>query len=87
MPTLEYRNKTWTFYDFLQQVKKDAIRAILVANTASLVKEKLFSRASRPLDEMKKNDSKEHLDDVSDTASTIVKKSRVEKLKGLFAKK
>lgn len=33
---------------------KDAIRAILIANTASLVKEKLFSRTKAPLEEVKK---------------------------------
>ncbi|KAJ3089994.1 hypothetical protein HK102_004954 [Quaeritorhiza haematococci] len=43
MPTLEYRNKAWSWLDFLDQVKKDAIRAIL-SNTASLVKEKFFQR-------------------------------------------
>lgn len=44
MPALEYRNKTWSWLDFLNQLKKDAIRAI-IANTASLLKEKIFVRS------------------------------------------
>ncbi|KAI8818444.1 golgi-body localization protein domain-containing protein [Fimicolochytrium jonesii] len=41
MPTLEFRNKTWTWLDFLDAVKKEALRAVL-ANTGALVREKLF---------------------------------------------
>ncbi|KAI9017507.1 golgi-body localization protein domain-containing protein [Gaertneriomyces semiglobifer] len=41
MPTLEFRNKTWTWLDFLESVKKEAFRAVL-ANTGALVREKLF---------------------------------------------
>ncbi|TPX36491.1 hypothetical protein SmJEL517_g01315 [Synchytrium microbalum] len=44
MPSLEYRNKTWTWLDFINQVKKDSIRAVW-ANAPSLVREKLFARA------------------------------------------
>ena len=43
LPTLEYRNRTWSWYDFLNALKKDALRAAL-ANTGSLLKEKLFVR-------------------------------------------
>ncbi|KAJ3358796.1 hypothetical protein HDU91_005109, partial [Kappamyces sp. JEL0680] len=41
--TLEYRNKTWTWLDFLNAIKKDALRAAL-ANTGALVREKLFKK-------------------------------------------
>ncbi|KAJ3185044.1 hypothetical protein HDU87_002610 [Geranomyces variabilis] len=43
MPTLEFRNKTWTWLDFLDAVKKEALRAVL-ANTGALVREKLFQK-------------------------------------------
>ncbi|KAJ1535036.1 hypothetical protein HK096_003065, partial [Nowakowskiella sp. JEL0078] len=43
MPTLEFRNKTWSWYDFWDQVKKDAIRAG-VANSGAFIKDKLFKR-------------------------------------------
>eukprot|EP00842_Homolaphlyctis_polyrhiza_P002467 jgi/Hompol1/3220/HPOL_006407-RA len=43
LPTLEYRNKTWTWYDFVSAIKKDAMRAAL-ANTGALVREKLFQK-------------------------------------------
>ncbi len=51
MPTLEYRNKTWSWYDFIEALKKDAIRVIF-ANTGALVREKIFQqkrRLSQPL--------------------------------------
>ncbi|KAJ3292269.1 hypothetical protein HK104_005429 [Borealophlyctis nickersoniae] len=56
MPTLEYRNKTWTWLDVMDAVKKDAIRAVL-ANTGALVRDKLFQKrkpgsASNSLDDM-----------------------------------
>ncbi|KAJ3415500.1 hypothetical protein HDV05_004702 [Chytridiales sp. JEL 0842] len=48
MPTLEYRNKTWSWHDLLTALKKDAIRAVL-ANTGALVREKLFQNSrSKP---------------------------------------
>ncbi|CAG8707993.1 36346_t:CDS:2, partial [Racocetra persica] len=40
MPTLEYQNKTWSWLDFIEQLKKDALRTILTHATA-LLKEKL----------------------------------------------
>jgi hypothetical protein len=43
LPNLEYRNKTWTWFDLLQAVKVDAFKAAL-ANTGALVKEKLFQK-------------------------------------------
>ncbi|KAJ3051417.1 hypothetical protein HK097_007555 [Rhizophlyctis rosea] len=43
MPTLEYRNKTWSWLDFLEALKKDASRAVL-ANTGALVRDKLFQK-------------------------------------------
>ncbi|KAI9095836.1 golgi-body localization protein domain-containing protein [Phlyctochytrium arcticum] len=46
MPTLEFRNKTWTWLDFLDAVKKEAFRAVL-ANTGALVREKLFQKQKR----------------------------------------
>ncbi|KAJ3271224.1 hypothetical protein HDV01_006957 [Terramyces sp. JEL0728] len=43
LPTLEYRNKTWTWMDFLQAIKKAAL-----ANTGALVREKLFVKKDEP---------------------------------------
>ncbi|EGF79323.1 hypothetical protein BATDEDRAFT_89946 [Batrachochytrium dendrobatidis JAM81] len=43
LPTLEYRNKTWTWYEFVNAVKRDTMRAAL-ANTGALVREKLFQK-------------------------------------------
>jgi hypothetical protein len=48
LPTLEYRNKTWTTFEILEAIKKDVIRAVL-SNTANLVKEKFFSGSSNAL--------------------------------------
>ncbi|OZJ05148.1 hypothetical protein BZG36_02198 [Bifiguratus adelaidae] len=42
-PTLEYRNKTWTYLEFLNQVKKDILRAAL-AHSGALIKEKFRQR-------------------------------------------
>ncbi|KAJ1512945.1 hypothetical protein HMI54_015328 [Coelomomyces lativittatus] len=41
-PNLEYKNKTWTWLEFLMQVRRDIFFAIL-SHTGQLVKEKLFS--------------------------------------------
>ncbi|TPX40981.1 hypothetical protein SeMB42_g05797 [Synchytrium endobioticum] len=49
MPTLEYRNKTWTWLDFIYAVKKDAMRAAW-ANAPSLVREKFFTRNTAEAD-------------------------------------
>jgi hypothetical protein len=46
MPTLEYRNKTWSNLDLALQLKKDVIRA-LISHAGAIVGNK-FSRASRP---------------------------------------
>jgi hypothetical protein len=53
VPTLEYRNQTWSWYDLLNALKKgndflnvDVLRAAL-ANTGALVREKLFVK--RPI--------------------------------------
>ncbi|KND00922.1 uncharacterized protein SPPG_04022 [Spizellomyces punctatus DAOM BR117] len=48
MPTLEFRNKTWTWLDFLDAVKREALRAVL-ANTGALVREKLFQKRKHNL--------------------------------------
>jgi len=42
-PTLEYRNKTWSWYEFLMAVKKDLTRTV-INHVASLMKEKIFKR-------------------------------------------
>ncbi|KAI9362419.1 golgi-body localization protein domain-containing protein [Zopfochytrium polystomum] len=60
MPTLEYRNKTWSLRDVLEAVTKDAIRAVL-ANSAALVREKLFQRKDRPRREGQASDVSEDL--------------------------
>jgi hypothetical protein len=46
MPTLEYRNKTWSNLDLALQLKKDVIRA-LISHAGAIVGNK-FSRSSRP---------------------------------------
>lgn len=43
LPTLEYRNKTWSWYNFIQEVRRDAIRVIF-ANTGALFREKIFPK-------------------------------------------
>ncbi|KAI9204045.1 golgi-body localization protein domain-containing protein [Polychytrium aggregatum] len=48
MPTLEYRNKTWSWLDILDSIKRDAARAVF-NNTASLIKEKLM-KSRKPVD-------------------------------------
>ncbi|ORZ34566.1 golgi-body localization protein domain-domain-containing protein [Catenaria anguillulae PL171] len=47
LPTMEYHNKTWTWLEFLTQVRRDVFFAVL-SHTGQLVKEKLFS-SRRPL--------------------------------------
>ncbi|KAG4095196.1 golgi-body localization protein domain-containing protein [Neocallimastix lanati (nom. inval.)] len=42
-PTLEYRNKTWSWYEFLMAVKKDLTKAVL-NHAAALMREKIFKR-------------------------------------------
>ncbi|KAI9149798.1 Protein SABRE [Blastocladiella emersonii ATCC 22665] len=42
LPTMEYHNKTWTWLEFLTQVRRDVFFAVL-GHTGQLVKEKLFS--------------------------------------------
>ena len=56
LPTLEYRNRTWSWYDFLNALKKDALRAAL-ANTGSLLREKLFVRKSTVVEDSNLNSS------------------------------
>jgi hypothetical protein len=46
MPTLEYRNKTWSNLDLALQLKKDVIRA-LISHAGAIVGNK-FSRGGRP---------------------------------------
>lgn len=46
MPTLEYRNKTWSNLDLALQLKKDVIRA-LIGHAGAIVGNK-FSRGGRP---------------------------------------
>jgi hypothetical protein len=46
MPTLEYRNKTWSNLDLALQLKKDVMRA-LISHAGAIVGNK-FSRAGRP---------------------------------------
>lgn len=42
-PTLEFRNKTWSWTDLFYAVKKECLR-VLIINTGAIVKEKIFSR-------------------------------------------
>ncbi|CAG8497028.1 4299_t:CDS:2 [Acaulospora colombiana] len=49
MPTLEYRNKTWSWLDFLEQLKKDALRTILLHSPALLKEKFITSRRVRPI--------------------------------------
>ncbi|KAF3211639.1 hypothetical protein TWF192_008367 [Orbilia oligospora] len=43
MPTLEYRNKTWSNLDLLVRLKKDVIRA-LISHTGAIIEHKVFHR-------------------------------------------
>lgn len=43
LPTLEYRNKTWSNYDLVQQVKKDVVRA-LIHHTGAIIGNKFSHR-------------------------------------------
>ncbi|GBB96916.1 hypothetical protein RclHR1_02870014 [Rhizophagus clarus] len=43
MPTLEYQNKTWSWLDFLEHIKKDFLRSILY-HTGSLINVKFRGR-------------------------------------------
>ncbi|EPS44745.1 hypothetical protein H072_1260 [Dactylellina haptotyla CBS 200.50] len=43
MPTLEYRNKTWSNLDLLVRLKKDVIRA-LISHTGAIIEHKMFHR-------------------------------------------
>ncbi|KNE67589.1 hypothetical protein AMAG_12040 [Allomyces macrogynus ATCC 38327] len=45
MPTLEYRNRTWTWLEFLTQVKKDVFFAVL-GHTGQLLRAKVFPSRS-----------------------------------------
>ncbi|KAJ3374125.1 hypothetical protein GGF31_008341 [Allomyces arbusculus] len=45
MPTLEYRNRTWTWLEFLTQVKKDVFFAVL-GHTGQLLRAKVFPTRS-----------------------------------------
>ncbi|CAO3623552.1 unnamed protein product [Cunninghamella echinulata] len=42
-PNLEYRNKTWSWYDLLNALKKDFLKAV-IRHSPSLIKEKLLPR-------------------------------------------
>ncbi|KAI8337700.1 golgi-body localization protein domain-containing protein [Chlamydoabsidia padenii] len=42
-PNLEYRNKTWSWYDLLNALKKDFLRAV-IKHSPALIKEKLKPR-------------------------------------------
>nr|KAJ3421428.1 hypothetical protein HK105_003574 [Polyrhizophydium stewartii] len=43
MPNLEYRNRTWTWYELFSAIKKDAIYAA-AANTGALMRKKIFEK-------------------------------------------
>lgn len=41
LPTIEYRNKTWSYLDLAEHVKREVIKAVL-AHTGSLLKDKMI---------------------------------------------
>ncbi|ORX48202.1 hypothetical protein DM01DRAFT_1385528 [Hesseltinella vesiculosa] len=43
-PYLEYRNKTWSWFELLSNIKRDFLRAALLHNSRALLKEKLTIR-------------------------------------------
>ncbi|KAI8620772.1 golgi-body localization protein domain-containing protein [Chytriomyces sp. MP71] len=49
MPTMEYRNKTWSWQDVFAALKKDAIKAVL-HNSGALVREKLFTKNTKAIE-------------------------------------
>jgi hypothetical protein len=84
LPTLEYRNKTWSWYNFIQEIRRDAIRVIF-ANTGALVREKIFPK-KKLLESQSRNGSQSSLFTLDtansqvtqiDTASLKSKKSRI----------
>ena len=45
MPTIEYRNKTWSYLDLAEHLKREVIKAVL-AHTGSLLRDKITHRRS-----------------------------------------
>ncbi|KAI9263182.1 golgi-body localization protein domain-containing protein [Phascolomyces articulosus] len=43
-PNLEYRNKTWSWFELMSIIKKDFMRAAVLHNSTALLKEKLMIR-------------------------------------------
>lgn len=80
LPTLEYRNKTWSWYNFIQEVRRDAIRVIF-ANTGALFREKIFPK-KKLAEQRQGSQSSLHSADTDtipaiDNASIKSKKSRL----------
>ena len=77
LPTLEYRNKTWSWYNFIQEIRRDAIRVIF-ANTGALVREKIFPK-KKSLD-LRQNSQTSlisaDIDTVSQTDSSSIKSKK-----------
>ena len=82
LPTLEYRNKTWSWYNFIQEIRRDAIRVIF-ANTGALVREKIFPK-KKTLENRQGSQTSLLAADLdaaqAETASIKSKKTFVEKL-------
>ncbi|KAI9488532.1 golgi-body localization protein domain-containing protein [Zychaea mexicana] len=47
-PNLEYRNKTWSWFELMSIIKKDFLRAAVLHNSTALLKEKLMIRRHPP---------------------------------------
>ncbi|KAJ3347141.1 hypothetical protein HDU83_002347 [Entophlyctis luteolus] len=59
MPTLEYRNRTWTWQDLFGQLKRDAIKAVL-QNSGALVRDKLLKKAVKQTSVVSENEDEQH---------------------------
>jgi hypothetical protein len=80
LPTLEYRNKTWSWYNFIEEVRRDAIRVIF-ANTGALVREKIFPKKRVPENQSRNLSSQASLLSVDTTGRTLTDTSSLKSTK------
>ncbi|KAL0080005.1 golgi-body localization protein domain-containing protein [Phycomyces blakesleeanus] len=69
-PNLEYRNKTWSWFELMSNIKKDFMRAALLNNSPALIKEKLTIRR-HPRDSTKNIDTTSSIQ----SSSSIIEES------------
>eukprot|EP00835_Amoeboradix_gromovi_P000083 NODE_3_length_56144_cov_0.348184.p2 type:complete len:2086 gc:universal NODE_3_length_56144_cov_0.348184:49073-55330(+) len=74
MPAMEYADKTWTYLDFLRQLRKDVFRAAL-SHTGLILKEKIMRRKKEYQVEYTEEESKKTV--ISTTAQLIKQLTRL----------